>query len=90
MEVRERPLSTADLAATSETKPRQDKPGTTTEANKTEPLITTGHAPERPSGTGSNNAEELVQLFSDSAVQKFRLRWTTLQTDFVDEPRRSV
>ncbi|HZH84199.1 MAG TPA: hypothetical protein VFD87_13715 [Phototrophicaceae bacterium] len=38
---------------------------------------------------GSNN-EELVPLFSESAVQNFRQRWTTLQTEFVDEPRRSV
>lgn len=90
MEVRERPLSTADLAG---------KPGTRSEANAKEAEASStreykhgGSVPiqqlsvEKPHATD----EELVPLFSESAIQNFRARWTALQTEFVDEPRRSV
>lgn len=84
MEVRERPLSTADLAETSETKPHQDESGAV--PAKSGPAVPA----QTSSGMGSNNKDELIPLFSNSAVQGFRSRWTSLQTEFVDEPRRSV
>jgi len=31
-----------------------------------------------------------VPLFSNEAVQGYRSRWNSLQTGFVDEPRRAV
>jgi hypothetical protein len=91
MEVRERPLSTADLAGKPET--RDERERSDAEANATldkrDAVPIDQPAAEKPRAPGSNH-EELVPLFSESAVQNFRQRWTTLQTEFVDEPRRSV
>jgi hypothetical protein len=91
MEVRERPLSTADLAGKPET--RDEREHRDAEANATldkrDAVPIEQPAAEKPRAPGSNH-EELVPLFSESAVQNFRQRWTTLQTEFVDEPRRSV
>ena len=93
MEVRERPLSTADLAGKPETDNEPERsdaePIATTEKRRDAAVPIQQPATEKPRGVGSNN-EELVPLFSESAVQNFRQRWTTLQTEFVDEPRRSV
>lgn len=93
MEVRERPLSTADLAGKPETdnKPERSDAELIATTEKRRDAAVSIHQPstEKPRGVGSNN-EELVPLFSESAVQNFRQRWTTLQTEFVDEPRRSV
>jgi hypothetical protein len=86
MDDREKHLSTADLAAT-----KQDKPS---EAIETQ-------VPERPeSGVPSSEASSerapnqtgdyLVPLFSEASVRDFRAQWTSLQTGFVDEPRRAV
>jgi len=91
MEVRERPLSTADLAGKPEThnepERRDAEAIATTEKRDAVPIQKA--STQKPRAVGSNN-EELVPLFSESAVQNFRARWTTLQTEFVDEPRRSV
>lgn len=92
MEVRERPLSTADLAGKPETHDepqRRDAEATATTDKRDAAGVIEQTAAEKPRAPASNN-EELVPLFSESAVQNFRQRWTTLQTEFVDEPRRSV
>ena len=91
MEVRERPLSTADLAGKPETQnEREHKDVQAIEkADHAAAVPIEKPAAEKSRPLGRNN-EELVPLFSDSAVQSFRHRWTTLQTEFVDEPRRSV
>ena len=92
MEVRERPLSTADLAGKPETnKELQQREAEATATIKKRDAAVSIQQPstEKPRAMGRNN-EELVPLFSESAVQNFRARWTTLQTEFVDEPRRSV
>lgn len=93
MEVRERPLSTADLAGKPETDNEPERsdaePIATTEKRRDAAVPIQQPSTEKPRGVVSNN-EELVPLFSESAVQNFRQRWTTLQTEFVDEPRRSV
>ena len=34
--------------------------------------------------------EQLEPLFEDEATRKFRSRWTTIQSKFVDDPRDSV
>ncbi len=31
-----------------------------------------------------------MPLFTEVEMQEFRTQWSTLQTDFVDEPRRAV
>lgn len=93
MEVRERPLSTADLAGKPETHnepKRSDAEPTATTQKRDAAVPIQQPSTEKPRGVGSNKNEELVPLFSESAVQNFRARWTTLQTEFVDEPRRSV
>jgi hypothetical protein len=92
MEVRERPLSTADLAGKPET--HNDTERRDAEAIERSDKDVAAVSMEKPatekSRPLSRNNEELVPLFSESAVQNFRERWTTLQTEFVDEPRRSV
>ena len=92
MEVRERPLSTADLAGKPETHNELERKDA--EAIKRADKGAGAVPIEKPAAEKSRpldrNKEELVALFSESAVQNFRHRWTTLQTEFVDEPRRSV
>jgi hypothetical protein len=92
MEVRERPLSTADLAGKPETNrepEHRDAEATATIKKRDAAVPIQQPYTEKPRAVGRNN-EELVPLFSESAVQNFRARWTSLQTEFVDEPRRSV
>ena len=92
MEVRERPLSTADLAGQPETHndtERRDAEAIERADRDAAAIPIEKSASEKSRPVGRNN-EELVPLFSESAVQNFRERWTTLQTEFVDEPRRSV
>jgi hypothetical protein len=90
MEVRERPLSTADLAGKPETENEPERSDAAATIDRRDAAVPVEKlAAEKPRAPGSNN-EELVPLFSESAVQNFRQRWTTLQTEFVDEPRRSV
>jgi hypothetical protein len=92
MEVRERPLSTADLAGKPETNrepEHRDAEAAATIKKRDAAVPIQQPSTEKPGAVGRSN-EELVPLFSESAVQNFRARWTTLQTEFVDEPRRSV
>ena len=75
-QVRNQEISTADLAAAS--KARQDQPGHTTEfASSLAPTQTA--AGDRP-----------IALLSSGDADSFRARWDTIQTGFVDEPRRAV
>ncbi len=92
MEVRERPLSTADLAGKPEThnEPERRDAEAIARADKDVAAVPVEKPATEKSRPLSRNNEELVPLFSESAVQNFRQRWTTLQTEFVDEPRRSV
>ena len=92
MEVRERPLSTADLAGKPEThnEPERKDAEAIKRADKGLAAVPIEKPAAEKSRPLDRNKEELVALFSESAVQNFRHRWTTLQTEFVDEPRRSV
>jgi hypothetical protein len=91
MEVRERPLSTADLAGKPETHNDTERRNAEIERSDKDVAAVSMEKPAtEKSRPLSRNNEELVPLFSESAVQNFRERWTTLQTEFVDEPRRSV
>ena len=92
MEVRERPLSTADLAGKSESqnKPDRNEAEAIRRRDKSAAAVPIEKPAVEKSRPQDRNNEELVPLFSESEVQKFRERWTTLQTEFVDEPRRSV
>ena len=85
MENRERHLSTADIAASSEQPEVQ--PERVDLAHRHEGAIALGD--EQP-GNGDLRNDQSVPLFSNDSIQGFRSRWTALQTGFVDEPRRSV
>ena len=43
-----------------------------------------------PAEEGAHAASKAMPLFTDVEMQEFRTQWSTLQTDFVDEPRRAV
>ncbi len=87
MEIRERPLSTADLAATSVN--REARQGEKEHSPKEpESVIALGEASTERAP--NQDSEELVPLFSESSVRDLRSQWTALQSGFVDEPRHSV
>jgi hypothetical protein len=84
VEIRERPLSTADLAATPE------KKGEERAAQRTESVIPLGDDASSQRSPNRDMGEDLAPLFSESSVRDLRSQWTALQTGFVDEPRHSV
>jgi hypothetical protein len=94
-ENRERHLSTADIAGSAENREERRLKAENEAERKGEGVIPLGQ-PETadaeaggstPSGNGHN---EPITLFAPGAVQDYRSRWTSLQTSFVDEPRRAV
>ena len=47
--------------------------------------------PTRPVRSDSGTAvEQPVSLFADGDVEDYRVRWSSIQTAFVDEPRKAV
>ena len=74
-EIRERRMSTADLAATNS---RDTKDIATTEIA----------AHDVPANKPA--AENNVPLFASNDTQDFRSRWEKIQNGFVDEPRKAV
>jgi hypothetical protein len=72
-----RTLTTADLAGTSETKHRE---------GSGEGKV---WVPEPQKGS-RKDSDESVALFHGTQAEEFRERWESIQTGFVDEPRRSV
>ncbi len=75
-QVKDQEMSTADVAAAS--KYRQDPPSSTKEfaSSMTSRQTATGARP--------------MALLSPSDADSFRARWDSIQTGFVDEPRRAV
>jgi hypothetical protein len=47
-------------------------------------------APEVETLDKASAASEPMPLFSESEMEDFRAQWSTIQTGFVDEPRRTV
>jgi hypothetical protein len=78
---RERGISTADLAAagTEATSARVDDLEIVQEHDET---------PDRPPEIAA--AEDQQPLLADQQLNDLRGRWDRIQTEFVDEPRRSV
>jgi hypothetical protein len=72
-------LSTRDLAGGAATKPERVKD--VAERDR-----------DFPNGRGTQAIEESgsTPLFETGEAESLRTRWTTIQTQFVDEPRRSV
>src|SRR5947207_7006103 len=84
-------LSTADMAAATEKK-------TTDQDMKTRPVGTTATKPEtmpKPAGTPTGDGAQKTgakpaALLTPDESGKFRERWDTIQTTFVDQPRQAV
>lgn len=80
LEVSERNLTTADLAATAEAPAVQ---------RETNPDATVPARAINAGGTDSKN-EQLVPLFTADVAKDFRARWDTVQGSFVDDPKQAV
>ena len=90
MENRERHLSTADIAASSEQPEVQPGRIDSDVHRKQEDVIALGDTKAEQTGRNNLKNDQSAPLFSNDSIQGFRSRWTALQTGFVDEPRRSV
>jgi hypothetical protein len=78
-----RPLTTADLAAASRPPEEKDTRPIRQQREYEEPV--------RPPGTPQSVAEEERHpLFAEPETARFREEWNAIQIGFVDEPRRSV
>ena len=78
IELEERSLTTADLAAASEQSPAQRE---------------ADHDREAPAGAinpPDTKAEQLAPLFLPDVAKDFRARWNTVQGSFVDDPGQAV
>ncbi len=75
-QVKDKEMSTADVAAASRNRP--DQPGSTREFAS---ALAAGQT-----ATG----DRPMALLSPSDADSFRARWNNIQTGFVDEPRRAV
>jgi len=61
--------------------PRPARPENVAEVFESKPTATT---------VPPKTAEQSTPLFSADEAQRFRTRWDAVQTEFVDEPRKSV
>jgi hypothetical protein len=78
----EKPLSTADMAAAAQ---QRRQPEMSELAHMQEDAV-----PVMEAATRKQAAEQPVQLLATEELQTLRSRWDTIQTGFVDEPRRAV
>jgi ElaB/YqjD/DUF883 family membrane-anchored ribosome-binding protein len=88
MESKESRLSTADMAAASEKQESKKVESVNDEVEKNRDDVS--RLDTKTADSAKPRDTDLAPLFSNDAVQDFRSRWTTLQTGFVDEPRRAV
>jgi hypothetical protein len=77
-------LTTKDMAAGIASKRAREEPRVTADSQSGEARDRTDA--ERP----KLNAPSASPLFESSETERFRARWNAIQTQFVDEPRRSV
>ena len=82
-------LSTADMAAASGGQVAAPSGGTTEVLEDAVPVESTPAAPRMPSVQDRGAAQSTPLLVADE-THTFRSRWDSIQTGFVDEPRRSV
>jgi hypothetical protein len=82
-----RPLSTADLASVEQPVQAND---ITQSPTQDQMRAEGGFPPRVPPMAMQNPADEKAPLFAHDRAQDFRSRWNTIQTGFVDEPRRTV
>ena len=79
-ELREKDLTTSDLATAAETRTAQRE----VERNVNEPPT------ENRNAEVITEDEQLAPLFSPDAAKEFRSRWDAIQSSFVDDPKRAV
>ncbi len=80
-ELKDKSLTTADLAATEERTAQGKSNGG---GEGTVAVI------ENQEGDGANEEEQLAPLFLPDVAKDFRSRWDTVQRSFVDDPRQAV
>ena len=95
MDGRDHPLSTADIAGSrSDGEDQPEMAGAQTEGDPTAVNLTgqrAGTAQVSGTAQAAGTAGQQPQaLLDDEETGTFRARWETIQTGFVDEPRRSV
>lgn len=79
-EVKEKNLTTPDLATAAETRTSQRE----VDREVNEP------ATEHRNAEVITQDEQLAPLFSPDAAKEFRSRWDAIQSSFVDDPKRAV
>jgi len=79
-ELKEKDLTTSDLATAAETRTAQRE----VERNVNEPPT------ENRNAELITEDEQLAPLFSPDAAKEFRSRWDAIQSSFVDDPKRAV
>jgi len=79
-ELKEKDLTTSDLATAAETRTAQRE----VDRNVNEP------ATEKRNAEVITEDEQLAPLFSPDAAKEFRSRWDAIQSSFVDDPKRAV
>jgi hypothetical protein len=78
-EIRQRPLTTADLAATAKEPERE-----------MEDCEALRHRTDAEAGATHLPREQLAPLFSEAIAGEFRGRWNVVQQGFVDDPQNAV
>jgi hypothetical protein len=87
------PLSTADLAHTSDAVRAEDarlEPERVVRDDATQPTEHVDAGPKTAQTPAAVTADQPTPLFPDLESADFRRHWTEVQTSFVDEPRRAV
>jgi len=79
-ELKEKDLTTSDLATAAETRTAQRE----VERDVNEPST------ENRNAEVITEDEQLAPLFSPDAAKEFRSRWDAIQSSFVDDPKRAV
>jgi len=79
-ELKEKDLTTSDLAAPAET--RTARPDVDRDVNES--------VTENRRAEVMNDDEQLAPLFSADAAKEFRSRWDAVQSSFVDDPKKAV
>jgi hypothetical protein len=82
-------LSTADMAAAANRQTANDQMRRSSELAKEAVRADAASSP-RPAGTPADNAAKPAALLTPDQTNSFRSRWGSIQTGFVDQPRKSV
>ena len=86
----DRELTTADVAAASERISRGESTGSV-QSDQDRPMSDREVPLSRENSTAADfSANRSTPLLPHTITEELRTRWTEIQTEFVDEPRRSV